>query len=642
MDFMGKQEIDDTAPGERRASRDTISGPLRWPIMIAALAMGGFQLYNAYSIPFMPLVQNAAHVLFGLTIGFLTYSIFPQRPNSTIAVILDLVFAACGSVILIYLIIYNVEIVMRPAQPLPVEIILGTGLVILMLELGRRTLGWSFTILCIAAIAYALLGQYMPQLIAHQGVDYEYFIYYLYETTEGIFGAPIAVSANFVYLFILFGTLLFASGTGKFLIDFANGIAGRSQGGPAKVAVISSALFGTISGSSVANVVTTGSFTIPLMKSIGYPSFYAGAVEAAASTGGLIMPPVMGAAAFLMAEMTGLSYASICIAAALPAVLYYYNLMLMVHFRAIKLNLKPLKEEDIPRLGKVLRGGWTNLLPVGVLIYFLIICRASPMKSALWAVVAIVPSALIVLEDKRKILSILMDGITRASQVAVPVVAACGLAGIVIASLNLSGLTTKFGTMLLYIAGNSLPAVLGVTAIFSLILGTGLSAIVAYILPAVLMGPVLTQMGVPLMAAHLFIFYWSIIAHITPPVALAAYAAAGIAEADPFKTGLMAVRLALPGFILPFMFITSPSLLMIGSNHLFICYGALTAILGVTLLAMALEGWCLGPLPKWQRLLMALGGLGLIDAGLLTDLFGFCVLIGIYAIQRKKRSLSKI
>lgn len=607
-------------------------------IAVFGLAMAGFHLYTAATLLFPPLIQRSVHLLFSLVIGFLAISALRKERDRPGLVAVDLLLAGTAIASLGYLVWKHNELMWRPGRPLPVETVLGTVVILLVLELGRRAIGWVLPAIALTGICYALLGPYMPSFLAHRGVDYDYLVYYLYQTTEGIFGVPIGTTAKFIYIFVLFGTLLFSSGAGKLLIDLANGLAGRMRGGPAKVSVMASAFFGSVSGSSVANVVTTGSFTIPLMKTVGYSPAFAGAIEAAASTGGQLMPPVMGAAAFLMAEMTSIPYLKIVTAALIPAILYYAALLFMVDLRAARLGLKGMTREEIPDVRASLRTGWPCLFPLIILVYLLVVMRLSPMKAGFWAIVAVIPSVLLSRESRSKALKIAYEGILRAGRLMAPVVSGCALAGIVIASLNVSGLSSKFTSMLVSLAGESLPALLVLTGVSSFVLGMGVSAVVAYILPAVLMAPVLVQMGVPVLAAHLYVFYWSILAHITPPVALAAFAAAGIAEANPFKTGFAATKLGFGGFLVPFFFVASPTLLLIGAPAK-IVVDVLSALFGIYLLALALEGWLAGSSmhPALRALLLGAALLGL-HPGMLSNAVSIAVFVLCFVVQKRRGS----
>lgn len=508
-----------------------------------------------------------------------------------------------------------------------IDIVLGVSLIILLLEATRRTIGSLLTIIIIMFLLYTYFGKYVPGVFNHPGYPIGRIVDYMYLTLDGIYGIPIAASSTYVFLFVLFGEFLGKSGAGDFFIDFANALTGRARGGPAKVAVVSSAMFGMISGSPVSNVVTTGSFTIPMMKRMGYQNYFAGAVEAVASTGGAIMPPVMGIAAFLMAEVTGIPYKNICIAAIFPALLYYLSCGTQVHLRAIRLDLKGLTKEQLPSLKKTIINGFHFLIPPAALIT-LLMRGLDPTSTAFYSILVTILVSYR-RKDTRMGIHEIIECLIGGAKIGTMVVVACGAAGMVVAGISLTGFGGKVAAgMIAYLGGNLFGAMM-ITGVVCIILGMGMPVAAAYILTAVLMTPAMIKLGVPLLSAHLFAVYYSVISAITPPVAVAAYAAAGLADANPNEVGWAATRLGLAGFVVPFMFVFEPALLLQG-NILTLIWAVITASIGVISLAAGVEGWFFRDSTKIERIFFVIGGLNLVYPGLKTDLIGFaCVAAGI-------------
>ncbi|MCP4624372.1 MAG: TRAP transporter permease [bacterium] len=582
--------------------------------------MSLFQLYTAGYGSFPAMIQRSVHLAFGFTLAFMLYPFIKNRPGSKALRALDLILGAAAVYSCIHIIVTFESLIDRMGLPTTMDLICGGVLIVLLIEMGRRTIGWPLPIIAIVALLYNYLGQYMPGMLSHRGKSLESIITYMYTTTEGVFGLPMAISATVVFAFILFGTFLVKSGTGDFLTDSAYSLAGTSPGGPAKIAVISSAFFGMISGSVVANVVSTGSFTIPLMKKIGFKPHFAGAVEATASTGGQIMPPIMGAAVFVMAEIVGISYVTILLAAAIPASLYFLSLIFVIHFRAVRTGIGGLPRSELPRLGDVLKARGHLAIPPLVLVFILTVIRYSPMKTAFLTLpVLIVVAAL----RKTTRLSVrdYVDALKDAAFISVQIIAACGLAGVVMAVVTQSGLGLKFSNLLITLAHDSLFPTLFLVMLVSIILGTGVTTTAAYIVASLLGATALEQFGVSPIAAHLFILYFAVISFITPPVAIGAYAAAGIAGSNPFRTGFEATRIGLAGFIVPFMFVYGPSLLLIGS-FLEIITTSVTAVIGILALAASLEGYLLRRCPVWERIALFAIALLLMKPGLVTDAAG--------------------
>jgi len=522
-----------------------------------------------------------------------------------------------------YLVLENEALVRRTGSPTTLDLAGGLLTLVVVLELARRTTGWGLVVVAGLALAYAGAGPYLPGILAHRGYGFTRLMEHLYLSTEGIWGVPLGVSADFVYLFVLFGALLDMAGGGALLIGLANQVAGKTRGGPAKTAAVASALMGSLSGSAVANVVTTGTFTIPLMRRSGFKPFFSGAIEAAASTGGQLMPPIMGAGAFILATWTNIPYTRVALAALVPALLYYVALLMAIHFRAGRMGLEGGR---IRKLEPVLRRIHL-LLPLGFIVLLLAMGR-SPMRAAFWGVVTAVGVSLLKRETRptpgrfEKALLIAGSG-------AVQVAAACAAAGVVVGVASLTGIGLRMSDLIITVSQGNLLLALIFTAMGSVVLGMGLPTTAAYVVLAALGAPALIQLGVPLLAAHLFIFYFGCISNVTPPVSLAAYAASGIAGAPPLKTAWTAMLLASAGFIVPFMFVYAPPLLLEGSlPEILVVTG--TALAGVTALAASVIGFLRRVLLHWERAILTAAAFALIFPGLASDGFGLAVLLIIF------------
>lgn len=612
-------------------------GIMGWIITLVAVAMCGFHLYTAQFGLRPAVIQRGVHLLFGIILVFLLYPAKKEEPLGKVLRALDILLMLGGAAGLVYIVSQYRNIALRGGAPNVPDLVFGSIVIVVTLEATRRVLGPALSLIGAASIAYALLGSYIPGDWGHRGVFVDELVEYQFLTTEGLFSVPLGASANFIFLFILFGAFLVSSGTGDFFIKFANSLAGHLRGGPAKVAVLSSAAFGTISGSAVANVVSTGSFTIPLMKRIGYRPVFAGAVESVASTGGQIMPPVMGAGAFIMADMLGVSYLRVCMAAAIPAILYFFALLYMVHMEALRQGLRGLPRAELPRLGEVLKEGGYLLFPAPFLVILLIL-GYSPMKAGFWAIVAVLVVSSLKKKSRmgpRKILETLEKG----AKGSLEVLTACATAGIVIGVVTQTGLGLKFSTLVIQAAGGHLLVALIFVMATSLVLGMGLTTSAAYILTVILGGPVLTKLGVEPLAAHMFVFYYACLSTITPPVALAAFAGAGIAGSPPFRTGFEAMRLALVAYVVPFIFVFHPALIWKG-EPIEILHSAVTALIGCVALGSGMMGYLAGKLPLALRAALVFGGLLLIKPGTETDLLGAGIMITCWVIQKLKGRLS--
>ena len=547
----------------------------------------------------------------------------------------DFVLGTLGAIAFFYFVANFADIIERAARLQPLDIAMGVMGIILLAELCRRVVGIPILAVAAGFIAYAFSSGFSLRRIVHQ----------LFYTTDGVIGTPIGVCSTFIVLFIFLASFLEKSGIANFFIDLANSVAGFTAGGPAKVAVIASAFFGMISGSSVANTVGSGSVTIPTMKRTGYKPEFAAAVEASASTGGQIMPPIMGAAAFLMAELTGTPYPVIAVSAILPAVLYFTGIFLMVHFEAKKLGLKGLPKESIPHLGKLLLSKGFLFLPIVVLIG-LMTFGFTPAYSACYAILSVFILSFFK-KETRFTRTGLVEAFTGGSRNTIGVAIACAMAGIVvgIVSLTVIGqlligkLIAMVNNPFLVSTGTSLLAALLITMITCLILGMGVPTTANYVIMATICAPMVMRTGneigiaIPILAAHMFVFYFGIVADITPPVALAAYAGAAIAKSNPIKSGITATRLAITAFIIPYIFIFNPAMLLINITPLKLIQIILSSCIGMFSLAAGIEGYMFRKMPLLWRLAAVAGGLLLIDPGLFTDLIGLCLITSVIVMQ---------
>jgi TRAP transporter 4TM/12TM fusion protein len=500
-----------------------------------------------------------------------------------------------------------------------VQFVLGIVLLAGILELTRRTLGPAMPILALIFIAYAFIGPHMSGVLYYRGVTPERFIEQLTLTFQGVFGEALNITATFVILFILFGAFLEVSGGGEFFMDIAKSMVGRKRGGPGLMAVISSALMGTISGSAVANVVTTGVFTIPLMKKVGYEKNFAGAVEAVASTGGQIMPPVMGAGAFIMSEYIGVPYGQIALCAFIPALLYFFAVFMQIYLEARRLNLPGVPPEEIHSFWTIIRQrGQLVIAPIIMVGVLMIGFTAS--RAGFWGIVAVLIMSSLK-KQTRMGLKKLVEAFISAVHSLVPVASACACAGIIIGVVRFSGIGLKFGSAVLSISNGNLPVALVLTMVSSMVLGMGLPTTASYIIQAALAAPALIQMGLEPIQAHLFVFYFACTATITPPVALAAYAAAPICEGNPTTVGIKAFKLGLAAYIVPYMFVYGPGLILLGEPlEIFLAF--ISSVTGVTILAVALTGWAGRPIPILFRLMLFAASILLMIQGIRTDLIG--------------------
>jgi len=495
-----------------------------------------------------------------------------------------------------------------------------------LFEVMRRTVGWPMLFVVLAFMAYALWGHRIPGFMGHPYIDPEAVVEHLYLGLEGIMGIPISVCATFLFMYILFGCFMEKSGLGKFFVDLALAVAGHKPGGPAKVAVVGAGLFGMISGSSVANAVTTGNFVIPLMRKVGYSGEFSAGTVAAASTGGQIMPPIMGAAAFIMAEMTGISYITIAIAAFLPSILYYLGVFVIIHLESMKNGMQGISKDLLPDVWTTFKNRGYLLVPI-VAIIALLLTGYTPTRAAIVAIGLTVVSSYFSREN-RLMPRDYVDALTKGARGVLPVAAACAGAGVIVGCVTLTGVGLKVANAIVMLSGGNLFLVMLLTMFASLFLGMGLPTTPKYIILSIMAVPAMVQQNVPVLAAHMFILYFGIMADVTPPVAMAAYASAGIARANPVRSGVIAFKLGIAGFIVPYLFVLNPELVLVGSNGFNTALMFFSTMLGVIGLGMVLTGFYCRTLFLYERAVTFAASLLLLVPGLVTDISGSIILIG--------------
>ncbi len=597
-----------------------------------AIALAVFHLYTGFAGAYGALIQRSIHLS---PILVLTYLLYPTATNKRFYIfgrLLDAIFIIGSVTIGLYIIDQYHVLTFRDGNPNLPDMLLGILAIILVLEATRRVIGWTLPLVAVAFVIYAYWGPNMPGVFGHRGYDWGRILQHTYTSTEGIYGLPIGVSATFVILFIIFGAILQETGAGRFFIDLAFALFGRVRGGPAKVAVVGSTLFGTISGSATANVVGTGTFTIPMMKRLGYQPTFAAAVEAVASTGGQFMPPIMGAAVFVMIEMIHVTYREIIVMALLPAILFYVAVFIAVDLEAVRLGLRGMDRSELPKATRLLAEGWPFLAPPVILVFMLMYMYWSPTKAGFWAIVSTVAVSSLKASSRltpRQILGALRAGTMATLQVAL----ACACAGVVVSVFTLTGLGAKVSFALLELANEALLPMLVIGMVTSILLGMGMPTTPAYIILAVLIAPSLVKAGVPQISAHLFVFYSGIISAITPPVALAAYAGAAIAKAPPLRTGFLAMRIGLAAFIVPFMFVYSPGLVFHGTPWE-VVYSIGTSLLGILAITYGVQGRMLRELYIVERMILVVSGLLFIPYSISANGIGLFLFLALVAWQR--------
>ena len=644
-------------PADRNLSLVQVTAAI---VLVLSVSLSLYQLYTAGIAALTALIQRSIHLGAILSLTFLLKPPFKgaRKDKFSLWLILDwtLVFL---SIVCVSYIIYNLNAIFeRQGDWLPSDLAISIIGTILVLEACRRVIGTIMTGICAAAIAYAFYGPYMPELIIHKGYSIERIATTLWLTTEGIFGLPIGVAATFVFVFVLFGAVLEATGGGNFFIDLAYALTGRFSGGPAKTAVVASGFLGSVSGSAVGNVVATGSFTIPMMKRVGYRPHVAGAIEAAASTGGQLMPPIMGAGAFLMAEFTSTSYLTIIKVALIPAIMYYLTVLFFVHFEAQKQNLKGQPKENLPKIRSVLREGLHFIIPLAILIYVLV-ANYSPMMAGFVAVLSTFAASLIanavrwtvsanqlstddparksLYDFGRNEFKQILGSLEKGARNAIMVSVACAAAGIIVGMVTLTGMGLKFSSLVLDLSfGIKALAILLIGAA-SLVLGMGLPVTASYIVLATLAGPALLDMGVPILVTHMIVFWYSQDANVTPPVSLASFAAAGVAGANPMQTAFTSWKLAKGLYIIPIIMAYRP-LLGMGPDyellHWEVIFTMLTTTVGLIAFTSALERYFIRPATWLETALFVVAAAGLFWTELWADLIGWAAFVLVVLLQK--------
>ncbi|MBB3106295.1 TRAP transporter 4TM/12TM fusion protein [Psychrobacter luti] len=629
-------------------TRHITQGPVKYIIAAICIFYSIFHLYITFN-PMPSLLQRSVHVGVGFALIFL---IFPASKKSSRKKVawydwIWFIFSLSGMAYLIYE--YQDIVTSRGGMANSVDVIFSIITVICVLEGSRRITGWILPILASIFLLYPFVSHlsFMPDRLLTRPYDMGDIFGQLFLKTEGLYSVAIGASVTFIFLFILFGAFLARSGMGQLFNDLALALAGDKKGGPAKVAVISSGFMGSINGSALSNVVSTGAFTIPLMKKVGYHKDFAGAVEASASVGGQILPPIMGASAFIMAETTGLPYSTIALAALLPAILYYLGVIAQVHFRAGRRDLKGMAKESLPQVKEVLKARGHMLLPIVFLIYLLI--QNVPVGYAAAYTIGFTVVISMLRKETRMGFKDILGALEDGARQSLAVMAACAVVGIIIGVVSLTSFGTVMTSSIVTLGAGSLLLTLILTMLASMVLGMGLPSIPAYIITATMAAPALAGFDIPILSAHMFVFYFGVFANITPPVCLAAFAGAGISGGDPMKTGYLSLKLALAGFIVPFMFIYNPAMLMIDPTDLAvtakefplppvidIVIAVVTSVIGVIGLSAALEGYFKSDMNTVTRLILALGALLLIYPGLITGAIGGVIVLGIAAFNIKR------
>jgi TRAP transporter 4TM/12TM fusion protein len=635
VEAVSKEEIEKILKEvDKEAGARKLTGAPHWIIYVIGVSWSIFQVYTAAFGLFPAQLQRSVHLAYAFV---LTYLLFPARSSDDTNRLrwYNWALGIFAAYIGLYMAFNYMRIMEAGGDYSRMDYIVAGFGILLTLEAARRVVGLPIVCLSVFFLIYAYFGPYFPGFMAHRGYSLERIASHMYLTTEGILGIPLGVAATFIYLFILFGSFREKSGLGQLFIDVSNAVAGWASGGPAKMAVITSALEGTVSGSSVANTVESGSLTIPMMKRLGYRPEFAAAVEAASSTGGQIMPPVMGAAAFIMAEFLNVPYLTIAKAAAIPACLYFFGVFMEVHFEAKRCNLRGLRRDELPRFADVMKERGHLFVPLFAIIIFLSI-GFTPLYAALMGLVTCIIAGALKKATRMSAREI-ADGFELGARNAIGVGLACASAGIIIGAITLTGLGLKLGNGLVELAGGNLLLTLIFTMITSLILGMGVPTTANYIITSTIAAPALIQLGVHPLAAHMFVFYFGIVADITPPVALAAYAGAGIAKSNPFWTGVTSTKLAIGAFLTPYIFVYSTSMLWIGTTWYGMIQTLITSCAGMTAIGAAMIGFFVAPMNWLERILFIVGGLLLVHPGTVTDIFGLVLLGGCVANQYRKK-----
>ncbi len=643
---------------EIKSNERKLKNLLKTLTFVALVAMSIYHFYASGFGTIRDILHRGIHISFvvGLVFLFYGWKNFGDKQSKNKVPFIDIFFSILVVITALYLPLLPPEILAsRVGNPSSTEIIMGSILIILTLEAARRSIGYTLPLICIIFMIFALYGPFFPGALKHGGSSWAGFVNHIYITNQGIYGIAVGVMAQYVFLFILFGVLATRIGLGQLFIDLAMVLAGRYSGGPAKVAIFSSAFLGTISGSSIANTVTTGSLTIPAMKKVGYPPHFSGAVEATASTGGQITPPILGAAAFIMVEYLELPLRDILAAALIPALLHYFGIFVMVHLEAKKLGLRGLNESEVPKLIRIIRDNWLAIVPLFLLVYLILIGR-TPDYAAVNGIIACVVIGFI-RKKNRLTFNDLFECLARGAKNTLAVGAAATSIGIIVGVVTLTGVGFRLGYVVIQTAGdiggfflNFLPfnyfTLQDLTLFFSLILiaiscifmGTGVPTTATYIILVAVAAPALTQLQIEPIVSHFFVFYYGVLADITPPVALAAYAAAGIAGSNPFTTGNTAFRLGIAKALVPFVFVYSPSLLLVaqGFNFYDFFVTLVSAMIGIGLIGIGFTGYLFKSVTTFQRWYLGVISLLFIAPGLSSSIIGLVLVLPVFVLQLKK------
>ncbi|SES88149.1 TRAP transporter, 4TM/12TM fusion protein [Natronincola peptidivorans] len=610
-------------------------------VKVFAIAIALYHLYVSYFGTLVTLKHRSLHVAGILA---LTYFLFPayKKANRKKMAWYDAVLGVLALSTTVYIFKDYLGIVHRAGIPNSTDLFFGVVLIVLVLEAARRVTGFALPLLGILFIGYALFGRQMPGFFGHRGYGWTEVVNHLFVSTDGVYGTAVGVASTYIFLFILFGAFMNKSGMGQFFNDISLALAGHTKGGPAKVAVIASGFLGSINGAAVANVVTTGAFTIPLMKKTGYDDEFSGAVEASASVGGQLLPPIMGAAAFIMAEVLGIQYRVIVMAAILPALLYYLGIMTQVQMRASKKGLEGIPREQLPRVKDVMKERGHLLIPLLFLIYMLFFTGRTIINSAFLTIIVTILVSML-RPTTRMSFKDIIDGLYEGTRSVVPVAVACAAVGPIVGVTSITGFGLSMAHAIVSLGGTSLLFTLVFTMITCMILGMGLPSIPAYLITATMAAPALVRLGIEPIVAHLFVFYFAMFANITPPVALASFAAAGISGGNPMKTGFESMKLSIAGFIVPYMFVYNSALLLRETTFLQGAMVAVTSIVGVIMLGSAAEGYFFTHMKKVNQVVLFAGALMLISANLIQDIVGLLVIMGILMLQwnraKKERAI---
>ncbi len=634
-----------------------LQGKVAKVITVVGILWALFHFYTLGAGALTASLQRSIHLSVAVALCFLYFP--PSKDEAAFKKLpfYDIIFALAGFVSIIYIFIFFEDLVFRIGNPTPTDIIMGVITVLVILETARRAFGKVLPIVTIVFLAYSFLGPYIPGELGHRGYRLTRVIDHLYLTNEGIFGIPVGVSATFVFGFVLFGCFFQEAGAGLYLVKLSYAALGRFRGGPAKAAVMASGFLGSIVGSSVANTAITGSLTIPVMKKAGFSPEVAGGVETAASTNGQFLPPVMGAAAFIMAEFTGIPYLQIIGYAALPAVISYVAILAVVHLQAAKTGMKPMPKEEIPPFWATLLEGIHFWIPIIVLLYYLIIRRITPLFAAYYSIWTIIGIFLILkayssyklsrqekvtlkdaaIEEFRSLWTLFFTSLDNAAKGMAGIAVACACAGIIVGVVTLTGLGLRMTLFIAVLAKESLLVLLIMAAGMSIILGMGLPTTAKYVVMATLVAPAVLYVdpSIPVVAVHLFILYYAILADDTPPVGVAAYAAAAIARSDPIKTGLLGFKFDLAAFLLPFMFVYNPSLLLIDTTWYQAILISATSLFGIYCFAAVIQRWLFTKLRLWEQAILLAISISMVWPNYLSDVIGITVFLLIYFNQRR-------